>query len=128
MPNLDAVLAAIADDVNVLLQAPAVPLGVAEPPSTPGVYMLLVDDALVYVGEAKGRGGLRDRLKYKHVSGDEGHAGQRALAEMFPDRLTRRAHILANVHARWLAIPDLGRVSAVERVLLCLYRPPWNRA
>jgi len=89
--------------------------------------MLLVDGEVMYVGEAKGREGLRDRLLSKHLSGDDGHAIQRAYKLDFPDRALRRAHIKETVFARWLPISDTARVSTVERLLIWLYSPPWNK-
>jgi hypothetical protein len=127
MDRLDEILAAIAVDVRTLLASRAVPLAKADPPETSGVYVLSVGEEVTYVGEAKGSKGLRDRLLRKHISGDDGHAIQRAYLTDFPDRLKRRRHILEHVHARWLVISDPDRVSAVERVLLCLYRPAWNK-
>lgn len=127
MPYLDEILSTIAEDVRAVLAAPAVPLGLANPPSTSGVYILSVGDTITYVGEAKGSKGLRDRLLSKHMSGDDSHAIQRAYLTDFPDRLVRRDHIRTNVLARWLEIPDRDRVAAVERVLICLCRPAWNQ-
>ncbi|MFZ2109876.1 MAG: hypothetical protein WAV18_31640 [Roseiarcus sp.] len=127
MPYLEDIISAIADDVRALLKAPAVPLGKATPPSASGVYLLSVGDDVTYVGEAKGSKGLRDRLLSKHISGDDSHAIQRAYLEDFPDRLLRRDHIWENVLVRWLEIADRERVSAVERVLICLYSPKWNK-
>lgn len=118
---------AIARDARAVLAAPAVLLGKAMPPSTSGVYIFSVGDKITYVGEAKGRKGLKDRLKSKHISGDDNHAVQRAYMLDFPDRLRRREHIKATVFARWAEIDDLERVSAVERLLIRLYRPTWNR-
>jgi hypothetical protein len=125
MPELDNLLSLIADDVRAVLEAPTVLLGLAKPPYTSGVYILSVGDKVTYVGEAKGSKGLRDRL-LSNISGDNDHAIQRAYLAEFPDRLLRRDHIKANVHARWFEIPDLDRVSAVERVLICLLQPEWN--
>jgi hypothetical protein len=88
--------------------------------------MLLVDDAVMYVGEAKGSKGLRDRLLSKHISGDDNHAIQRAYKLDFPDRALRREHIKKTVFARWLPIADPARVSAVEQLPIWLYDPPWN--
>lgn len=119
-------MASIELDVGRILSAPAVPLGKADPPSSIGVYIVSDADGVAYVGEAKGRKGLRDRLLSKHVSGDDKHAIQRALAYEFPDRLLRRAHMLEHVHVRWLAIDDPARVSVVERVLIWMLRPRWN--
>jgi hypothetical protein len=114
-------------DITKLLAEKPTLLGQARPPNGYGVYMLLVGSDIMYVGEAKGSEGLRDRLLRKHISGDDNHAIQRAFKEDFPDRTLRRDHIKKTVSARWLAITDPARVSAVERVLIWLYNPPWNR-
>ncbi len=89
--------------------------------------MLLVDDVVVYIGEAKGSKGLRGRLLSKHLSGDDNHAIQRAFKEQFPDRFLRREHMKVHVCARWLVVPDPARTSALERLLIWLYKPEWNR-
>lgn len=114
-------------DVEELMRAPSVSLGVAAPPNSPGVYVLLVDDRVVYVGEARGAKGLKDRLLSKHLSGDDNHAIQRAFKDKFPDREERRAHIKKVVFARWLAVNDHNRVSALERLMIWLLDPEWNR-
>ena len=124
---LEDLLKTIPVDFQSLMAMSPVPLGLADPPSCPGVYMLLVNQDVMYVGEAKGRKGLRDRLLNKHISGDDNHAIQRAFLLDFPDRLVRRGHIRSTVHVRWLPMDDLDRVSVVERALIWLYRPPWNR-
>ena len=125
--SLDEAVNNLSSDVNTLLVVTPVQLGVADPPDAFGVYMFLVNNEIVYVGEAKGSQGLRDRLLRKHISGDDNHACQRAFKEQLPDRLARREHIRTNVFARWLAISDPERVSAVERLLIWLYKPAWNR-
>lgn len=117
----------VGDDVRAILDAPAIPLGVATLPETSGVYILSYGGTVTYVGEAKGSKGLRDRLLSKHLSGDDNHAVQRAFCERFPDRGVRRDYMRTNVRAQWLPIADGHRVSAVERVLICLFDPPWNR-
>jgi hypothetical protein len=124
-PDLENILLAIDEDARAVLMAPAVALGEATPPSTPGVYILSVGKEITYVGEARGGRGLRDRLS-KHLSGDDNHAIQRAYSTRFPDRLARRKHIRVNVLVQWVEIPDVYRVSAVERALICLCRPAWN--
>ena len=124
---LQQLLEFIPDDVHLLMAMTPVPLGLAAPPSRPGVYMLLVGQDIMYVGEAKGRKGLRDRILSKHLSGDDSHAIQRAFLTDFPDRMVRRNHIRANVLVRWVPIDDLARVSVVERALIWLHRPLWNR-
>jgi len=125
--SVDRALELMGDDVAALLAFSPVSLGVANPPNVPGVYMLLVDDEIVYVGEAKGAKGLRDRLLSKHISGDDNHAIQRAFKPDFPDRGLRRDHIKGTVSARWLSIADTARVSTVERFLIWLYKPAWNK-
>src|SRR5216683_583889 len=127
LSSLDELLPLIRDDIAKLLAEKPTLLGQANPPNVYGVYMLLVDSDVMYVGEAKGGEGLRDRLLRKHISGDDNHAIQRAFKADFPDHTLRREHIKKTVSARWLAIPDPARVSAVERVLIWLYNPPWNK-
>ena len=125
--SVDEALKLIADDAADLLAVSPVLLGRASPPNVYGVYMLLVGGQIMYVGEAKGRKGLRDRLLGKHISGDDDHAIQRAYKTEFPDRNLRRDHIKKTVFARWLPIADPLRVSAAERLLIWLHDPPWNR-
>ena len=125
--ELDELLSSLAEDVRAVLSAPLVALGAARPPSGSGVYILSVGGEVTYVGEAKGSKGLRDRLVSKHLSGDDNHAAQRAFLTDFPDRVLRRRHIKENVHVRWVEISDRNKVAAVERLLICLLQPPWNR-
>lgn len=124
---VDVALRSIENDIAALLSVAPVLLGRADPPAVNGVYMLSIGDVVKYVGEAKGSGGLRDRLLRKHLSGDDGHAIQRAYLAEFPDRRLRREHIKVTVMARWTAIEDRGRVSTVEQVLIWLYDPEWNK-
>jgi hypothetical protein len=125
--SFDRALGLVGDDATALLAFSPVPLGTANPPNLTGVYMLLVDGKIVYVGEAKGANGLRDRLCNKHISGDDNHAIQRAFKLDFPDRELRRIHIKKTVYARWLPIADPARVSTVERFLIWQYEPAWNK-
>lgn len=124
---LDEAFDLVRADVAKLLAAAPELLAQANPPNVHGVYMLLVDGTVMYVGEAKGSKGLRDRLLSKHISGDDNHAIQRAYKLDFPDRALRREHIKKTVFARWLPISDPARVSAVERLLIWLYNPRWNK-
>lgn len=124
--ELDCVQAAISEDVKALLSQPSVALGQAKPPSTHGVYILTVDGKVMYVGEAKGSKGLKDRLLLKHIYGDDNHAIQRAYKVAFPDRIARREHIKKAVSAQWLEITPEHRVSAVERTLIWMFMPDWN--
>lgn len=125
--SLKEALSRLQEDAEALLRTEAVPLGVADPPNGAGVYMFLVGGEIVYIGEAKGSQGLRDRLLRKHVSGDDNHACQREFKEQFLDRGLRREHIKANVYARWLEVFDPDHVAALERLLIWLYKPAWNR-
>lgn len=125
--SLDEAFNLVRDDVAKLLSTAPEALGNAKPPNVHGVYMLLVGGAVMYVGEAKGSKGLRDRLLSKHISGDDDHAIQRAYKLDLPDRALRREHIKKTVFARWLPIADPARVSTVERLLIWLYNPPWNK-
>lgn len=124
---VDNVINLIKLDIERLLYIAPVLLGVASPPRKNGVYMLLEGDVIRYVGEAKGSGGLRDRLLSKHISGDDRHAVQRAFLTQFPDRALRRDHIKRTVSARWIEIEDHGRVTAVEKTLIWIYEPEWNK-
>ena len=101
-------------------------LGEARPPTAPGVYGFFFEGTLRYIGEAKGRGGLADRILRKHLSGDEGHALQRAFQVRFPDRLARRAFLKRAIRVKWLEVP-LPRTSEIERLLIDRYLPEWNR-
>jgi len=78
------------------------------------------------VGEAKGSGGLRDRILSKHVSGDDNHAIQRAHKLRFPDRKVRREFIKRNVFVRWVETVDANTAIALEGVLIAMFTPPWN--
>ena len=124
--SLPRAFAMIEHDVRELLCSKAQLLGLAKPPRASGVYLLSIDGEIKYVGEAKGGGGLYDRIVRKHLSGDDSHAIQRAFAVEFPDRLTRRGHIRNVVAAQWLEIQDHHRVSAVERMLIWMLNPAWN--
>lgn len=118
---------AFSDYIQSLLDSPAVPLRVAAPPEQPGVYALIYNQEIVYIGSANGSSGLRDRLLNKHISGDDNHAIQRALKADFPVRLHRREHIKDSISAKWVAIEDSPAVAVVERLLIWLITPPWNR-
>lgn len=101
-------------------------IGESNPPGDPGVYLFLLNDHVIYVGEAKGSGGLRDRILRKHVAGDERHALQRYFKNDFPDRAVRREHIKRNVQVKWVVVSD-DFVSIVERLAIWLLNPPLNR-
>lgn len=113
-----------ADEVRSLLASPATKLGEALPPMEQGVYVLFDEyGTLTYAGIATN---LFDRFR-KHVSGDESHAIQRALAERFPDRTERRKFMKENVSAKWQIIRDPLRLADLERLLIWLNQPIWNR-
>ena len=112
--------------VEALIAAEYQLIGEANPPESPGVYAFSIDGVLMYVGEAKGTGGLRDRILRKHVAGDEGHALQRYFKDAFPDRMLRREHIKRTVMVKWVVV-DVEAVSVVERVAIWLLNPPLNR-
>ena len=114
------------DDINTLIEQAAVPISEAEIPNTSGIYMFLFEDQIVYIGEAKGSGGLRDRITRKHLSGDDSHALQRFFAQQLPDRTERREFIRQNVYVKWVTIDDIDRVAIVERLAIWLFRPMWN--
>jgi excinuclease UvrABC nuclease subunit len=111
-------------EVMSLFRSEGYALGQANPPDEPGVYVLLDETTVVYVGIATN---LNDRLRNKHISGDESHAIQRAYADRFPDRIERRGFIKQHVRAKWLVLNDPGRAADLERLLIWLYEPSWNR-
>lgn len=112
--------------VEALISAESLLIGEAHPPESSGVYAFSIDGKLMYVGEAKGSGGLRDRILRKHLAGDEGHALQRYFKDDFPDRALRREHIKGTVQVKWVAV-EAEAVSVVERVAIWLLNPPLNR-
>lgn len=112
--------------INQLFEARPFVLGEADPPTNIGVYALFYDGALKYIGEAKGRKGLRDRLLSKHLSGDDNHTMQRVFMSKYPDRTDRRNFIKKNVSAKWLVMECPDTVSAVERLLIWALKPEWN--
>jgi len=106
--------------------APDIVLGAAQPPTAPGVYGFLFEGRLRYIGEAKGRGGLKDRIMSKHLSGDESHALQRTFQARFPDRLARRHFLKRSIHVKWLVVPSPMQPREIEERLIELHRPDWN--
>ena len=112
--------------IRQLFEADSHLLGSANPPTDIGVYALFYEGELKYVGEAKGRKGLRDRLLSKHLSGDDGHTMQKVFISTYPDRSDRRKYIKNNVSAKWLAMDCPDTVSAIERLLIWALKPEWN--
>jgi hypothetical protein len=121
-------LSAASEMFRMLLLAPRAIVGNASPPETNGVYAFSISNEIIYVGEAAGSSGLRDRILRKHVSGDEGHALQRGFQDRFPDRQERRAFIKSNVHVHWIEIPDSLMVSLVEKLAIEILKPRLNQA
>jgi excinuclease UvrABC nuclease subunit len=112
-------------DVRALLGSSTYNLGNACPPEESGIYVLFDEyTTLTYAGSAAN---LCDRF-HKHVSGDESHAVQRALADRFPDRSERRTFIKENVQAKWLVISDPIKIADLERLLIWLYQPGYGIA
>jgi hypothetical protein len=114
--------------LEILLSTPPILLGMASPPKKNGVYAFSLDGEIIYVGEALGLKGLRDRILSKHVSGDESHAFQKALQIDFPDRGARRAHMKSTLHVQWVEIPDSLAVSTVEKLAIEVLEPRVNKA
>jgi len=126
--NLSKVLPELEGYISQLMDSPQVLFGEANPPRKPGAYIIYDhENNLSYIGEAKGSGGLRDRLISKHLSGDDSHAIQRAYKTSYPDRTLRREYIKGNVSVRWVATPDANTALAVERLLILMFNPAWNR-
>jgi excinuclease UvrABC nuclease subunit len=114
--------------ISQILASKKVHFGEANPPSTPGAYIIYDErDSLCYIGEAKGSGGLRDRLLSKHLSGDDKHAIQRAYKDSHPDRSLRRDYIKKHVRVQWVETKDANTALAVERLLILMFDPPWNQ-
>lgn len=127
LANLTKALHKIRDDITALLAGPIVPLHEASIPNRSGVYIFYSGDGkILYVGEARGRNGLQDRVLSKHVAGDDSHALQRAYKLEYPDRLKRRDFIRQSILVQWLEISDSLRIPVVERVLIWLLSPPLN--
>lgn len=121
MPELEGYISKLMDTGKELF-------GEANPPREPGAYIIYDHESkLSYIGEAKGSGGLRDRLLSKHLSGDDDHAIQRAYKDSYPDRALRREYIKKNVRVRWVATPDANTALAVQRLLILIFNPSWNR-
>ena len=112
--------------ISDLISAQAIPLGSADPPASPGIYALVHEDKIKYIGQAIGSKGLRDRLLSKHLSGDDGHALQRVFAFKYPDRNQRREYLRVHILAKWCCVPDRPTASVVERLLIWSMRPEWN--
>jgi hypothetical protein len=111
-----------------LLSAPSVNIGISFPPKTNGVYAFSIGNEIIYVGEAAGSSGLKNRILSKHVSGDEGHALQREFMIQFPDRLDRRMFIKNYVLVQWVEIPNSLMVSVVEKLAIAIIKPRLNQA
>ncbi len=126
--DLDRVLPEIESYISKLMDSEKVLFREASPPKEPGTYIVYDhENNLSYIGEAKGSGGLKDRLISKHLSGDDNHAIQRAYKWSHPDRGLRREYIKNNVSVRWVATRDANTALAVERLLILMFNPPWNR-
>lgn len=126
--SFDRLTSQLKVDMQNLLSARPCLMDEADPPSKPGVYMIHDhNQQLAYIGEAKGSGGLRDRLLSKHMSGDDSHAIQRAYKTSYPDRKERREFIRNNVSARWVETVNASSAVALERIAILIFDPPWNR-
>lgn len=126
--RLFAEVSRLENDIERLFASQAVLFAEVDPPENPGVYIIYDhDNRLSYIGEAaKGAGGLKDRLK-KHLSGDTTHAAHRHYKEEFPDKRERRKFIEQNVQVKWVATRDASDAIDVERLLICAYKPAWNK-
>ena len=113
--------------VDAFSSVEAVVLDGAKPPTSPGVYGFLYQGKLRYVGEAKGSKGLSDRIMSKHLSGDESHALQRAFQTRFPDRPARRNFLRRAIQVKWLVVDPPEKIGELERTLIRMHRPEWNR-
>lgn len=118
---------AITQYMNAFSVAEDMLLGEAAPPTVPGVYGFLYQGTLRYIGEAKGKRGLADRIMSKHLSGDESHALQRAFQTAYPYRLARRNFLKRSIRVKWIVVASPDWVGEIERRLIRLHRPEWNR-
>ena len=112
--------------MQALLNAEEFLLGVAKPPPDIGVYALYYENDLKYIGEAKGKNGLYDRLINKHISGDDRHTLHKVFLSSFPNKDERKAFIKTHISAKWVALSCPATVSAVERLLIWSLQPEWN--
>jgi hypothetical protein len=119
-------LSALSTSEHALEVARSIPLGLARPPNTSGVYALFFSEHLVYVGQASGSKGLLNR-RNNYVSGDDGHTTHRQFLLSHPDKQQRRKHIEENVRMAWCELPDGLLAKAIERILIWRLTPPWNR-
>lgn len=80
-------------EVRSVFDGERVPRGRASATNVHGVYVLYDEtDNVVYVGQAAGRAGLKDRFG-KHISGDSSHAAQRALLAKIPEKPERNSKL-----------------------------------
>jgi len=112
--------------IKQLLAAKPVPFGEAEPPAKPGIYLMTYEGEPCYIGMAKGRFGLRDRLMRAHLHGEDGHVLHRELGAAFPDKAQRVARIKEAVSIQWIEAAA-SDVANLERALINLIDPAWNR-
>lgn len=116
-----------------------------EIPTVPGVYVWFHDDQPVYVGEAKGKAGLRGRLS-AHLAkrNDLSRSTLRAsvaVAQLGVDRATARSRPSVMTEEQieavnaWLSTCDLGWIECgsgveaheLEALLRAAWLPPLNR-
>ena len=126
--RIEACLLAARGSLETLLAFSPVRLGMASPPMKSGVYAFSEQGEIVYVGEASGSKGLRDRILYKHLSGDEGHGLQRAFEAEYPDRKARRDFLKKSLHIQWVEISDSLAASVVEKLAIEVLEPKYNKA
>ena len=80
-------------EIRSVVDGERIPLGQASAANATGVYVLYDESGnVVYVGQAAGRAGLKDRFG-KHISGDKSHAAQRALLAKIPEKPERNKYI-----------------------------------
>jgi len=125
---IDFALSMARDHLSALLNAPRTIVGRAAPPEKNGVYAFSIGTEIVYIGEAAGSSGLKDRILRKHISGDEGHALQNEFKVQFPDRGDRRHFIKNSIFVQWTEISDSLMVSVVEKLAIGIVKPRLNKA
>ena len=105
-----ALLGQLIGHLDVSEAAGLTPENIAQIPGTRGVYQLLLDDQLVYVGKADAAGGLKGRLE-EHISKVQHRIG------LDPANMSFKA-----VHVIMLD------ANVAEGLLIDYYDSPWNHS
>jgi hypothetical protein len=132
-----------------LLDAPRSPagtVGLADLPTSPGVYAWFRDGEPIYAGRALTKGGIRTRVGRRHLdtSADLSHSSfRRNVCEQLlgiPTGVSRRRpsvmtveqvaavnEWIASCEVAWITFDDAEEAKAFERVLLAEWKPPLSK-